>query len=241
MLNVSEIIHNIPVYQNTDVPIAVYQNKDNVINIDTWGNTTKTLLKIKVTPRQPLEIYKTLKYALTVLPGNTLPIDISNFKENGLLAPLDIFNSAKELEFYLYQHTGSICIELELMDLKTISSISHLLSLPYVEHIYIKEGSTKTMVDTAYLNSLSDINNISIVLSFNILITDAIYQVLGNFLISSKVIQVREFTKPIPGSYVSGFVSYAGKYFSKVVNLNFKNIYSQTNDSIYVIGDSDEY
>jgi hypothetical protein len=121
MLQINSLINNVPVYQNTDTVVPTYKNNQGYTDLNAWSNITQQLLKVTVSPRSPLQVYKTSKYALRVLPGNINSVDINNLKENGLIAPFDIFNSFKVLSFYLLQATGNIVIQLELMDLKSVS------------------------------------------------------------------------------------------------------------------------
>lgn len=237
MLQINSIIHNVPTYQNTDTVIPVYSNTDTYTNINTWSNSTQQLLKVNISPRHPLQVYKTSKYALRVLPGNTNSVDITNLKENGVIAPFDIFNSFKVLNFYLLAATGNVVIQLELMDLNSVASIAHLLSLPS-STLYLKDNNQLRSIDVTYLNTLESLANKSILIEWSVDISDAAYQILHNLLIIVESKEIRRFEKPVPGQYITGYIKYGREMFKQVVNLdNLSHTYSQTDEYVYLIGD----
>jgi hypothetical protein len=237
MLQINSLINNVPVYQNTDTVVPTYKNNQGYTDLNAWANITQQLLKVTVSPRSPLQVYKTSKYALRVLPGNINSVDINNLKENGLIAPFDIFNSFKVLSFYLLQATGNIVIQLELMDLKSVASVFHLLSLPS-STLYLKDGNQVSSIDIAYLTTLGDLTNKSIIVDWSVYISDAAYQILHNLLITTEPYPIRRFNKPIPGKYITGYIRYGTQMYSQVVNLdNLSHSYSQTDEYVYLLGD----
>lgn len=205
-----------PLYENSNTPVALFYNSDEVLDLGNVTNELVRLTKILIIPQFDSLVYKTTSYGLSVIAGSdvvektldNLPTDASCF-----LKELDIYYKPKELEIYSLKPDDVITnpvlnVRVELTDLSDLTYISHLLTHSDITKIYIRKGKDLSQVSTTYLEGISTSDIDAIVLESDLPVDNVPIKKLFNYL----VVQVSKYVKRIANTYPSIYEYSALRY-----------------------------